>query len=119
MSNMIEALPGIERIKTRFLDLLEERQSIIASHALAAWDSQDTKDMHSHLTAAQSALHQIAGSAGSLGFAPLGQAARECENEIIVHLENQDNNGRMISSEVMSRLDTFVSMSQTLLAKGT
>ena len=31
-------LPGIERIRARFLDMLEQRQRALAEHALAAWE---------------------------------------------------------------------------------
>ena len=33
-------LPGIERIRARFLEMLEQRQSALAEHALAAWEGR-------------------------------------------------------------------------------
>lgn len=117
MKNMAEALSGIEKIKIRFLDLLEERQGVIAHHALVAWENTDPKVVRSHLEAAQSTLHQIAGSAGSLGFDSLGLVARDCENEIVIHLEGPNGNRAPFPVEIIGRIDAFVSMSQFLLAK--
>jgi hypothetical protein len=114
---MVDTLPGIERIKIRFLSLLVERQGVIAHHALAAWSSEDPADRQSHLIAAQNVLHQIAGTAGSLGFGSLGQAARDCENDIIVHLTDNDEVTINLPIEIVSGLDNFVSMSQSLLSE--
>lgn len=115
MKDMADTLPGIERIKIRFLALLEERQSVIALQALAAWESRDPNAIRQHLEVAQSTLHQIAGSAGSLGFDPLGQAARGCENDIIAHLEGPNQNRSTFAVEIMGSMDSFVSLSQSLL----
>ena len=118
MKDMAEALPGIERIKIRFLVLLEERQGLIAHHALAAWEGTDPSKVRGNLDAAQSTLHQIAGSAGSLGFDTLGVAARECENEIITHLGGPNGNDTSFPAKIMHLMDAFVSLSQSLLARG-
>tara|TARA_R110000787_G_scaffold94172_4_gene196801 strand:+ start:1043 stop:1402 length:360 start_codon:yes stop_codon:yes gene_type:complete len=118
MRDISEALLGIEKIKIRFLALLEERQGVIAHHALAAWESTDPNEVRSHLNAAQNILHQIAGSAGSLGFDSLGQVARDCENEIIAHLEGPDGKSTPLPFEIIGRMDAFVSMSQALLTEG-
>ncbi len=114
---MADTLPGLEGIKIRFLVLLDERQGVIAHHALAAWESTDPSEVRHHLGTAQSTLHQIAGSAGSLGFNALGEAARDCENEIISHLEGPSGNNAIFSAEIMAKMDAFVSLSQALLAK--
>lgn len=104
------------KIKVRFLDLLESRQFDIASHALAAWNAQTTEQADRHLGAARDILHQIAGSAGSLGFGPLGQAARECESSIIYHLANRVPDTAPCPHRVIEQLDSFMSVSQNLLA---
>lgn len=114
---MTEALPGLEKIRVRFLSLLGERQAVVAHHALAAWEGTGPNEVRHHLEAAQSTLHQIAGSAGSLGFDSLGHAARDCENEIIAHLEGVDRNIALFPVEIMTKLDAFVSLSRTLLAE--
>ncbi len=113
MKDIAEALPGIERIRARFLDLLEERRTVIASAALAAWDSNDPAVASQKLQVAQATLHQIAGSAGSLGFAALGQAARDCEGDIIEFIEVQDRAATAMPASIMCRLDDFVSMCQS------
>ena len=114
---MADALPGIEKIKARFLTLLEERQGLIAHHALAAWEGTDPNDVQHHLATAQNTLHQIAGSAGSLGFASLGYTARDCENEIIGYLEGPNGNSAIFPVEIMAKMDAFVLQSQALLTK--
>ncbi len=118
MNDLVESLPGIERIKIRFVSLLEERQNLIANHVLAAWDSKDPGLMRSNLEAAQSALHQIAGSAGSLGFDQLGQSASHCENEIIDHLKDPEIDKLPLPLEIMRNIDAFLKMSQALITVG-
>lgn len=113
---MNDILPGIERIKIRFLSLLVERQTAIAHHALGAWESDDVAARLTHLTEAQSLLHQIAGSAGSLGFGPLGQDARECEHEIIECIANNAYQSQL-DAKIISNLDMFVSKTRSLLSE--
>jgi HPt (histidine-containing phosphotransfer) domain-containing protein len=108
-------MPGIEAIQARFVTLLEERQTSIAHHALNAWDGTTVEEINGSLAAAQSTLHQIAGTAGSLGFAELGTSARACEIEIIAHLEGPDADLAICPVELISRLDKFVSDCRTLI----
>lgn len=115
MKDLAEALPGIERIKLRFLSLLEERQAVIALHTLAAWDSKHSQERRDHLEVAQNTLHQIAGSAGSLGFDELGQTASDCESEIVSHLQDPESDRLPLPAEIMGRIDGFISMSESLL----
>lgn len=67
--------------------MLVERRDDIAQNISAAGTDTNESDTRAHLSAAQSTLHQIAGTAGSLGFAELGNAARDCEMQIIDHLK--------------------------------
>jgi len=101
-------LPGMSAIRTRFVDLLVERRERIASHAVAAWDAANPDDIKTNLTAAQATLHQIAGTAGSLGFAPLGDAARACEIRIITHLDQNKDNALTCPGDLIAELDEFV-----------
>lgn len=117
MKGTAEALPGLEEIKVRFLALLEERKSVIAHHTLAAWEATDPNKVRYHLETAQNILHQIAGSAGSMGFDALGKAARDGENEIISHFEGVERNDARFPVEIISRTDAFVSLSQALLTE--
>jgi hypothetical protein len=116
MTDTAHELPGIERIKLRFLNLLEDRQSAVAHHAMAAWDTTDPEIMCGELEAAQNILHQISGSAGSLGFGDLGQAARDCENEIITYLEQVGSTSADVPVVIMGQMDQFVSMSRNLIS---
>ncbi len=117
MKDTAVALPGLERIKARFLALLEERQGLIAHHALAAWEEKTPSKMYAHLQVAQGTLHQIAGTSGSLGFHDLGIAARDCENAILRYLEHPDLAEMPLSTELLAQMDDFVSISQSLLAE--
>lgn len=108
MKDMAESLPGLERVRERFLTMLTDRKERIASHALAAWEGETLEDVNGNLASAQSILHQIAGTAGSLGFAALGESAHACENEIIAHLEGPDADLAICPGELIYFLDAFV-----------
>lgn len=113
MKDTMDALPGIERIKERFIGMLQERQTTIAQHALSAWKSTDPTKAAAHLETAQGILHQISGSAGSLGFHDLGQAARNAENAIIAHLG--DPSSELI--DAVELIDGFVGEGQKVIAQ--
>lgn len=108
MKRFTYELPGMSEIRTRFIDLLAERRERIASHTVAAWDANDPADIKTNLAAAQATLHQIAGTAGSLGFGPLGDTARACEIRIIKHLEENDTTSLTCPGDLIVELDEFV-----------
>jgi HPt (histidine-containing phosphotransfer) domain-containing protein len=110
-------LPGLHGIRIRFLALLEDRQTNIAQHALAAWESDNAADQCANLEVAQHVLHQIAGSAGSLGFVELGQAAGACEGSIVDFIQSAQGGNHDQLPEILQALDTFVSQSQALLTQ--
>jgi chemotaxis protein histidine kinase CheA len=83
----VDALPGIERIRERFLDLLEERLDAL-DDAMVEFDFPATG--RASLVRAQNILHKIAGAAGTLGFNRLGESARHCEESIITHLKQDE-----------------------------
>jgi HPt (histidine-containing phosphotransfer) domain-containing protein len=101
-------MPGIERIRARFIEMLGDRQAQIAQHALLAWDGQTLEDINDNLAAAQGILHQIAGSAGSIGLAELGNSARACELKIAAHLEGPDADLAICPGELIFQVDSFV-----------
>lgn len=110
MTKAMAELPGIDRIRRRFIEMLSERQMQIASHGLAAWDGKTVDEINSNLAGAQAILHQIAGSAGSLGFDDLGKAARNCEIRIVDHLAGPDADLAILPVELISGLDSFVAI---------
>lgn len=114
---MSRELPGLDRIRARFIHLLIERQAEIAQHALLAWESNDAVAKIENLQAARNIVHQISGTAGSLGFWELGQAARECEELIIKHLENTPSADTALLNDVLLSLDAFVSKSRELTSQ--
>lgn len=108
-------LPGIDRIRTRFLEMLRERHSSIAEHALTAWESDALEEINGHLTNARTILHQIAGTAGSLGFSELGTQAHACEISIDAHLLGPDADLAICPANLIFHMDDFVQSCQALI----
>jgi HPt (histidine-containing phosphotransfer) domain-containing protein len=106
------------RVRARFIGMLQDRQETIAGHAVAAWDARSVEDISGHLRAAQAVLHQIAGTAGSLGFPDLGTKAHVCENEIIDHLNSPDSRKPRCPDEIIFNLDQFLQDCQVVLDQG-
>ena len=96
--------------------MLEERQSAIAGHALAAWDGETLEAINGNLASAQAVLHQISGTAGSLGFPALGKNARYVEMEIIAHLEGPDADLAICPGELIYHIDRFVTECREVIA---
>lgn len=80
MTAAADLAPGLERIRARFLEMLDER--------LTEMERLSKDPSRESLLASQLILHKIAGSAGTLGLADLGERARICENQIISHLDS-------------------------------
>ncbi len=115
MRTTFRDLPGIDQVRARFIEMLKERKTMIASYAIAAWGSKTLVDTQKNLVAAQTILHQIAGSAGSLGFHALGQSAKDCEDEITKHLESAAANLPNCPAEIVHHFDVFIADCQNLL----
>ena len=101
-------MPGLDRIRDRFVEMLSDRKTTIAQHALAAWDGETVDDINNNLTAAKATLHLIAGTAGTVGFPELGRSAQHCEQEIIDHLEGPYADLAICPGEIIWRIDGFV-----------
>lgn len=114
MSTLTLEMPGLDRIRSRFIDLLTERKTLIAEHALAAWDGQTAEEINSNLEAARGILHQIAGTAGTVGYPDLGETAQKCEALIIAHLEGSNGMATACPGEIIWCIDTFVEACGTL-----
>ena len=110
-------LPGIERIRARFLEMLEQRQRALAEHALAAWEGTSLQEINDNLTEARRILHQIAGTAGSLGFDDLGTIARDNEVAIDTHLDGPNGKIASCPTEIIFGLDDFLKSSEALIAE--
>lgn len=117
MKDFTETMPGLDRIKSKFLALLEVRQADIAYHSLAAWKSSDPAETQTQLRAVQNILHLIVGSAGTLGFNFLGEAARSHEESIIEFLENTDDDSAEVPDDFLNHMDSFISRCQTVMQK--
>lgn len=105
-----EALPGIDRIRQRFLDLLEDRLDTLED-AMVEFEFPGTG--HTSLARAQMILHKISGSAGTLGFERLGDAARNCEDGIITHIKT----GKPSLDKLYRDLGDFATQAENLLRR--
>lgn len=115
MKDLVHELPGIARIRARFVEMLEDRQKEIAASALAAWDATSAAYINENLGNARAILHQIAGSAGSLGLVELGDTARSCEEDIIDHLEGPNAGSDTCPDGLIASMDAFIAKCRTLL----
>ncbi len=115
MMHVRQELPGLDRIRDRFIEMLADRQTMIAHHALLAWEGETVEAVNENLYAAQCVLHQIGGTAGSLGFDVLGKDARTCEMEIIAHLEGPDADLAICPGDLIYHVDNFVGSCRALL----
>lgn len=115
MKDMVTELPGLTRVRARFIEMLGPRQEQIALHAIAAWDGKVAEDINENLNAAKAILHQIAGSAGSLGLNDLGEKAHICENEIIAHLKSPEANQAECPGHLINNIDLFLEDCRKLL----
>lgn len=116
MNALAFEMPGLDRIRHRFLDLLDERKVLIAQHALAAWDGETAEQINSNLESARSILHQIAGTAGTVGYPELGVTAQHCEAQIIAHLEGDYADLAVCPGEIIWFIDTFVEACDNIAA---
>ncbi|MFC6637213.1 Hpt domain-containing protein [Sulfitobacter sediminilitoris] len=108
MKDMVDTLPGIERVRSRFLTMLQDRKERIAAHILAAWEGETLDDVNDNLAKTEAILHQISGTAGTLGFSDLGTHARSCEGKIIAHLKGPDADLAICPGELIHEIDAFV-----------
>jgi|AntRauTorckE5430_2_1112549.scaffolds.fasta_scaffold60815_1 hypothetical protein len=111
-------LPGLDRIRLRFIELLGVRKGEIAQYALAAWDGETAEQINQNLKAACSILHQISGTAGTVGYPDLGLTAQQCEAQIIAHLEGDYADLAICPGEIVWFIDTFVEACTALTEQG-
>lgn len=116
MKNLTHEMPGLDRVRQRFLQALEDRQARIAQHALAVRNARNAAEVVENLNLANSILHQIAGTAGVLGFAALGAAARRTEDTLSVHLESAETSDLRCPTGILELLDRFVAECRRTLA---
>ena len=116
MKDMVDTLPGIERVRSRFLTMLQDRKERIAAHILAAWEGETLDDVNGNLAKTEAILHQISGTAGTLGFAELGRLARSCEGKIIAHLKGPDADLAICPGELIHDVDCFVVACEEVIA---
>lgn len=101
-------MAGLDRIRLRFIELLATRKADIAQYALAAWDGESAEDINANLEGARGILHQISGTAGTVGYPELGQIAQQCEAQIIAHLEGDYADLAICPGDIIWFIDTFV-----------
>ncbi|MCR8726088.1 Hpt domain-containing protein [Frigidibacter sp. ROC022] len=106
MNSLAHKLPGIARIRERFLEMHDERHDALED-ALTLISSGE--DCQQALLTARDILHKIAGSAGSLGFADLGEAAGKAETVVQEHIDTNFRDQTPVTEE----LDRFLELSIT------
>ena len=116
MKDMTDALPGLARVREKFLSLLEDRCGKIVEYTLAAWQATEDTEKRTHLTVAGTILHQIAGTAGSLGLQDLGEAAQSCEQAIIDFMDLPNAPPEMCSHIIME-INSFVTCCEDQLTR--
>lgn len=80
MSDMAHIQAGLAKVRERFLAVLPSREASV-SRLLQQVELGSTSECS--LNDARAALHQIAGTAQTLGFKDLGSAARVAEDAIV------------------------------------
>lgn len=113
---MNDVAPGLERVKMRFLAMLQDREQQIAQHNLLTRNAKSEVEVTENLSGSRNILHQISGTAGSLGFAELGSFARDCENAIIYCLEQPEGQSVKERDLVLDAIDGFVEDCRNLIA---
>ena len=101
-------LPGIEGIRTRFLERLVESHLIIEACATGAQQEVGTAEVHEHLHQASEILHKISGSGAPLGFVQLGDKARRCEHAIVAYIHNPSEKRPEVLDDIVRDLFDFV-----------
>ena len=104
-----EMLPGLERIRARFITMLVDRLDELEQ--LCDNMYEDSPDMAA-LEMSKNILHKIAGSAGTLGMTTLGDAARTCENQIISFLESSQPG----LEQIFDSLGEFAELAERIVA---
>ena len=107
---------GLSRIRNQFLARLIDRRQQIVLSTLKAGEASDPADANKHLTAVRDILHQIAGTAATLGFAEFGSSARQIESSIDVFLANSE--GSFASVELLQDLVRFSETANDIIAAG-
>lgn len=111
MTNSITLLPGFERIRGRFLDILTERLEEIeglSGNALRPMPSPEA------LGRIRDLLHNVAGTAGTVGFGELSESARTGETAINAFLASDGAAPR----QVRQSLAAFFAAASVALSDG-
>ena len=114
--DVIPQVYGPDRLRLRFVQMLAERQSRIAAHALAAWDGESVEEVNINLSAAQFILSKIARSAGPLGFSELAQTAQHAADQVLNHLKGPDSDLAICPGELVFYLDESVAACRAAIA---
>lgn len=101
-------MPNPELEPARFVDLLEDSQTAVALHVLAAWDGETTDGINAHLAEARGVLHEIVIAAGTVGCAEVRAKAQLCVAQITAHLEGPYADLAICPGEILWCADTFV-----------
>lgn len=101
-------LPGLERIRAHFLERLATSYQELSTCVIDALNTANPDSAGRSLTKASTILHKISGSAGSLGFEELGDAARRCEASVLGYLDTSTRHDKKRLEDVAFNISDFV-----------
>ena len=116
MRQTAELSQGLNRIRNQFLARLFDRRQQILWYTRKAGEANTPKESQKHLAEVRNILHQIAGTAGTLGFADFGSTARQIENDIDVYLS--ESPAVHASSDMLDDLISFSETANDLMSAG-
>ncbi|WP_371229288.1 Hpt domain-containing protein [Roseovarius sp. 2305UL8-3] len=103
-------MPGLARIRARFLDMLDQREQRLSQAIRIARATSSRGERIAALTECQEILHKLAGTAGSVGLPEIGKKARRCEEAIFEHLDGDDCSSETVHGLLDWFMDTLASM---------
>lgn len=107
---------GLGRIRKQFLARLFDRREQILWNTLRAGEANTFAERQTYLAAVRDILHQIAGTAGTLGFPDFGASARRIENNIDEFLGEFDESP--VPPELLRDLVGFADVAHEIIEAG-
>lgn len=103
-------LSALARIRVRFLEKLADREIRLREAICVASESGPRNDQIAALKECKAILHQLAGSAGTVGFHQLGSSALSCEEEIRQHLDANTPSSGQVCDKLSGFLEDLAAM---------
>lgn len=104
MTTIQTTIPGLDRVRCRFLEKLNEREQRLSKAIATSRTSFSRRERAAALDECQQILHKLAGTAGTIGLHDIGEGAQYCEDAIRKFLHD----GSRSSEHVHDLLDRFM-----------